>query len=384
MKVGLLGIALGLAGGASAPSYAQACGALPDATFRFERVLPRDGATGVSISAPLAFSLRCEPDESWVEIVREASCAHLPVHEAELTLTRRQDTTPVSGQLQAFGGQLVFVPDAPLLPETEYAYVATLRGAAQARLEGSFRTGSAALDPLRADALPAPALEVYEGNAAKCSVGDGEHVRLTGQAADDALAPAICPNGLSCTADGKGSARRFVVQVSGVDGGYSALGYEAQLRLSFRAAANSGTVGQRLAHLPAGAPETLALDLPELDQDAEVCAHLRVYDAVGSEVVREVCEPYADLIARTSGPPHASGGADAGPNADGTRPDAARPGQQGEGARPDDPASGQDVAVDQADTGSCSLAATTSRGAPAAWVLATLLSVLLRRRRARS
>src|SRR5690606_6062198 len=119
----------------------------------------------------------------------------------------------------------------------------------------------------------------------------------------DALAPAICPSGFACTPDGTGSARHFVVQVSGVEGGYAALGYEAELDLSFSASANSGPVGMRVGHVHEGESEALALDLPELDEDAEVCARVRVYDALFSEVNREVCKPYAQLIAEAKGSP---------------------------------------------------------------------------------
>src|SRR5690606_8606183 len=185
--VSLFSVGLSVVLAASAPDRVQACGGLPEATFQFNSVLPLDGAADVSPSAPLAFSLRCEPDESFSAIVREASCAHLPVFGAQLTLTRKGESEPVSGQFRAFGGRLVFVPNAPLAPDAEYVYVATLpgfEGGAGATLEGGFRTGSVALNPVRADGLTAPELKVYQGNAARCDPGDGDSVRLVGQAAD--------------------------------------------------------------------------------------------------------------------------------------------------------------------------------------------------------
>jgi MYXO-CTERM domain-containing protein len=331
--------------------------------FHFDGVLPLDGATGVSPWAPLAFTLRCEADEGWAEIVREASCAHLPVYGASVELLREGDSAPVNGQLRSYGGRLVFVPDAPLAPETEYVYRVSLPGlggATGAALEGGFRTGSAALDALRADDLPAPELVTYQGSAAKCEGEDGHEVRLTGQAADDALAPAICPSGLSCVADGTGVARRFVVQLSGVEGGYAPLGYEAELEVSFRAAANSGPVGMQGVHVGAGESDTLALDLPELDADAEVCARVRVRDARGSELSREACAPYQELNA-------------AAPVAD----------RDTENVREDDPPRGQ--GADAVRVAGCSLGATpSSRSAPAALLLAALFAILRLRRRPRA
>ena len=368
-KVSLLGLGLCVGATAVAPPRAAACGALPTPAFQFDGVLPSDGATGVMLSAPLAFALRCEENSS--ELVREAACAQLPISEAQVELMAKDASELVSGELQQFGGRLVFTPDAPLAPDTEYVYIARLpsspvEGGVAPVLQGGFRTGTASVPPVRADELMAPKLEAYEGNAVRCDLSGEASRRLVGRAADDALAPAICPNGWSCAPDGRAKAKHFLVQVSNVTGGYAALGYEAELRVTFHAPASSGTAGGDWAHLEEGGSEILMLDLPELEDDAEVCARVRAYDALGSEVSRELCKPYAQLVSEIdlSGD---EGIEDAATNTDYPP------------LRSDSNAESK-----SSDAGTCSLVpAHSANPSPLALTFAALLGALYRRRRSR-
>lgn len=369
------------------PQSADACGALPTASFSFALTSPSDGATGVATDAPIYFELACSLPSEWSAEVREASCRHLPT-DLQVTVSAK-DASRVAGRVVRFDDRLAFVPLVPLTADTLYRVDAAFPEGGFGRATRlvhtfGFRTGSTRLSPFRASVDHADvAVDWYLAPVAAC---DG--ARLVGTEAVQALHPAGCPGPyVACRAAGSERARRLRVSLGTLVGGAAERGFAVELRVTDHTPGSFDRPGfavpeetarsephavnlytAKIVH--AHEPAEVTIDLPVLSEASTlVCIRIRASDAAGQVISDERCVSYGALVALATTPGEGS-------HSSATDTDAGEPARSYT-----DRVIGVELPEGE---GGCTLSGSSSQAlASRWWYVALMLGLVVRRRSAR-
>jgi MYXO-CTERM domain-containing protein len=304
---------------------ALACGANPNAAFGYADQ-PTSPSASVARDAPIVVALTCTV-QTEAAVLRDAVCGGLSPgpQEAVFALQHAETDIPVAGSLISRHDALIFVPAGPLEPSTNYRATAGM-GSPALTFKKTFRTDDRLLPALSSTTAPSVVPEWYDAPVTQC---DGQ--RLVGQAALDALAPAICPAFNNCRADGSVRALRFHLQLGALSGGFSDLPYQAQLNVAVGGgyplddsggapgdAPGNGQLQSALeVYVPAGMAASLYRDAIKPDDLTQtLCVRARVFDVGGRVLsVPEQCATYVDWMTDAEWPDEAADrttGADAG------------------------------------------------------------------------
>ncbi|MFY0562258.1 hypothetical protein ACN28E_00325 [Archangium lansingense] len=234
---------------------------------------PADGASNVPLDAAVLFT-----SQTWT--LGTLATVPITVHDVlSVTVTDSDTGEPVPGRVHSWSGYPAgeaWRPDAPLLPNRRYTFVAALQQSESrpdwaqgpTELRGSFTTGAQLSPPLELLGGLDVALESFEKDKFDCSSG-------------------LC----SCERIGREVSTRARVRVPSVQGG-SALGsYEFELWVADNTPYRFGEPNQQLEHKvlwgvwgveTSGEPTDSTFEMPQHDANYTPCFSWRVIDPAGN------------------------------------------------------------------------------------------------------